>query len=37
MVVVGVIGRLEALVGTEKDEGRRKVLEGCVRDLRGFL
>jgi hypothetical protein len=35
--VVEVIGRLEALVGTEGDLGRRKVLEDCVKGLRGTL
>jgi hypothetical protein len=29
--------QLEALVRAEKDERRKKVLEECVRDLRGFL
>jgi hypothetical protein len=35
--VVEVIGRLEALMGTEGHLGRRKVLEDCVKALRGTL
>ncbi|GFZ52417.1 hypothetical protein JCM24511_10190 [Saitozyma sp. JCM 24511] len=32
--VLGVIGRLEALSGTEADAGRKEVLDKCVADLR---
>jgi hypothetical protein len=32
--VLGVIGRLEALSGTEADAGRKEILDKCVADLR---